>query len=104
MQSTVTPGERPAAFVALSFAPTGIGALFENVLNEFGRELHRDSEMPLAFADSAYVYLVSLERYSSADTVSSGWVIGFLFGGGAILTLAVEVEASGFTSTQLGSS
>jgi diguanylate cyclase len=37
----------------------------------------------LAFADSAYVYLVSLERYSSADTVSSGWVIGFLFVGAA---------------------
>ena len=33
----------------------------------------------LAFADSAYVYLVSLEKYSSADLVSGGWVVGFLF-------------------------
>ena len=41
----------------------------------------------LAFADSAYVYLVSLERYSSADTVSSGWVVGFLFVGVAGLTV-----------------
>ena len=41
----------------------------------------------LAFADSAYVYLVSLERYSSADAVSSGWVVGFLFVGVAGLSV-----------------
>ena len=35
----------------------------------------------LAVADSAYVYLVSLEKYSSADLISTGWVIGFLLVG-----------------------
>jgi diguanylate cyclase (GGDEF)-like protein len=41
----------------------------------------------LAVSDSAYVYLVSLERYTSADLISSGWVIGFLFVGAAGLTV-----------------
>lgn len=35
----------------------------------------------LALADSAYLYLVSLGEYNSADIVSSGWVFGFLFVG-----------------------
>ena len=35
----------------------------------------------LALADSAYLYLVSLGQYNSADIVSSGWVFGFLFVG-----------------------
>jgi diguanylate cyclase (GGDEF)-like protein len=50
----------------------------------------------LAVSDSAYVYLVSHEAYSSADLVSSGWVVGFLFVGAAAATVgpidAVEVE------------
>ena len=46
----------------------------------------------LAVADSAYVYLVSLERYSSADLVSSGWVIGFLFVGAAGLIGATGAD------------
>jgi diguanylate cyclase len=33
----------------------------------------------LAFADSAYVYLVGIGAYTSADLISSGWVVGFLF-------------------------
>lgn len=37
----------------------------------------------LALADSAYLYLVSLQEYASADAVSSGWVFGFLFVGAA---------------------
>ena len=41
----------------------------------------------LAIADSAYVYLVSLEKYSSADTISSGWVIGFLLVAAAGMTV-----------------
>ena len=41
----------------------------------------------LALSDSAYVFLVSLERYSSADLISSGWVFGFLFVGAAGLTV-----------------
>ena len=41
----------------------------------------------LAFSDSAYVYLVSAEDYSSADLVSSGWVIGFLLVGASGLTV-----------------
>ena len=41
----------------------------------------------LALADSAYVYLTSVEKYSSANLVSSGWVFGFLF-----------VAASGLTA------
>lgn len=32
----------------------------------------------LAFADSAYLYLVSVGRYTSADLVSAGWAFGFL--------------------------
>jgi len=32
----------------------------------------------LAVADSAYVYLVAVGRYSSGDLVTSGWVFGFL--------------------------
>jgi len=39
----------------------------------------------LAMADSAYVYLVSIGSYSSADVVSSGWVFGFLLVGVAAL-------------------
>ncbi|QWZ07668.1 GGDEF domain-containing protein [Nocardioides panacis] len=41
----------------------------------------------LAIADSSYVYLVSLEKYSSADTISTGWVIGFLLVAAAGLTV-----------------
>ncbi|NUS51523.1 MAG: GGDEF domain-containing protein, partial [Nocardioidaceae bacterium] len=37
----------------------------------------------LAFADSAYVYLTTLGEYSSADVISSGWVLGFLYVGAA---------------------
>jgi diguanylate cyclase (GGDEF)-like protein len=44
----------------------------------------------LAVADSAYVYLVSQELYSSADLISSGWVIGFLLVGTAGLTVRSE--------------
>ncbi|MEO5709184.1 MAG: GGDEF domain-containing protein [Nocardioidaceae bacterium] len=44
----------------------------------------------LAIADSAYVYLVSQELYSSADLISSGWVIGFLLVGTAGLTVRAE--------------
>ncbi len=40
----------------------------------------------LALSDSAYVYLVSLEQYSSADLISSGWVFGFLLVGAAGMT------------------
>ena len=40
----------------------------------------------LALSDSAYVYLVSIGAYSSADLISSGWVIGFLLVGVAGLT------------------
>jgi diguanylate cyclase (GGDEF)-like protein len=32
----------------------------------------------LALSDSVYVYLTSTKQYSSADLVTSGWVIGFL--------------------------
>jgi diguanylate cyclase (GGDEF)-like protein len=40
----------------------------------------------LALSDSAYVYLVSAGAYSSADLISSGWLIGFLLCGVAGLT------------------
>ena len=50
----------------------------------------------LAVADSAYVYLVSQGAYSSADLVSSGWVVGFLLVAAAAATVpptdGVEVE------------
>ncbi|RYU10250.1 GGDEF domain-containing protein [Nocardioides iriomotensis] len=39
----------------------------------------------LALADSAYLYLVSIGSYTSADVVSSGWVFGFLLVGAAAL-------------------
>ena len=42
----------------------------------------------LAFSDSVYVYLTSQGAYSSADVVSSGWVVGFLFVAAAGLTVA----------------
>ena len=41
----------------------------------------------LAFSDSVYVYLTSQGAYSSADLVSSGWVVGFLFVAAAGLTV-----------------
>jgi diguanylate cyclase len=44
----------------------------------------------LAFADSAYVFLVSEQAYSSADLVSGGWVVGFLF----VAASAVSVVTS----------
>jgi diguanylate cyclase (GGDEF)-like protein len=44
----------------------------------------------LAIADSGYVFLVSQERYSSADLISSGWVIGFLLVAAAGLTVRTE--------------
>lgn len=37
----------------------------------------------LSLADSAYLYLVSLGEYTSADGVTGGWVLGFLFVGAA---------------------
>ncbi len=39
----------------------------------------------LAFADSAYLYLVSVGRYTSADLVSAGWAFGFLLVAAAAL-------------------
>ena len=50
----------------------------------------------LAVADSAYVYLVGVGDYSSADLVSSGWVFGFLFVASSALTVRhpVDVERS----------
>ena len=44
----------------------------------------------LAVADSAYVFLVSQEQYSSADLISSGWVFGFLLVGAAGLTVRTD--------------
>ena len=41
----------------------------------------------LAFADSAYVYLIGIGAYTSADLVSSGWVVGFLLVAAAGLTV-----------------
>jgi diguanylate cyclase (GGDEF)-like protein len=32
----------------------------------------------LAVADSAYVYLITVEAYASGNLISSGWVVGFL--------------------------
>ncbi len=44
----------------------------------------------LALADSAYLYLVSIGSYTSADLVSSGWVFGFLLVGAAALGQRAE--------------
>jgi diguanylate cyclase (GGDEF)-like protein len=48
----------------------------------------------LALSDSAYVYLVSAGAYSSADLISSGWLIGFLLVGAAGLTAQPELSDS----------
>lgn len=48
----------------------------------------------LAFSDSAYVYLISAEAYSSADLISSGWVIGFLMVGVAGVLVPAEETAA----------
>ena len=40
----------------------------------------------LAAADSAYVYLVSVGEYTSADLITNGWVFGFLLVAAAALT------------------
>ena len=53
----------------------------------------------LALSDSAYVYQVSLGAYSSADLISMGWVIGFLFVGVAGLTAHPDESEAGPGST-----
>jgi diguanylate cyclase len=47
----------------------------------------------LAFADSAYVYLVSEQAYTSADLISSGWVVGFLFVAASAMTAGATAPA-----------
>ncbi len=54
----------------------------------------------LALSDSAYVYLVSIGAYSSADLISSGWVIGFLLVGVAGLTTQPADAGVGRSSSQ----
>jgi len=44
----------------------------------------------LAFADSAYVYLVTVGSYTSTDLIGVGWVSGFLLVGAAGLTVGAE--------------
>jgi diguanylate cyclase (GGDEF)-like protein len=39
--------------------------------------------LSLAVADSAYVYLVSMEAYATGNVISAGWVTGFLLVGAA---------------------
>ncbi len=46
----------------------------------------------LAFADSAYLYLVSVGRYTSADLVSAGWAFGFLLVAAAGLSDLTDPE------------
>ena len=48
----------------------------------------------LAVADSAYVYLVGLGAYTSADVISSGWVFGFGFVAASALTVRRPVDAA----------
>jgi len=47
----------------------------------------------LAFSDSAYVYLVGTGRYTSADLVTGGWVVGFLLVGAAGLSIPARCGA-----------
>ncbi len=49
----------------------------------------------LALADSAYLYLVSVGAYGSADVISSGWVFGFLYVGAAALAQGSEPRSAG---------
>jgi len=44
----------------------------------------------LAFADSAYVYMVTVGTYTSSNLIGVGWVSGFLLVGAAALTVRVE--------------
>ena len=57
----------------------------------------------LALSDSAYVYLVSKAAYSSADLISSGWVIGFLLvaASAATVSAAPDVRGGGYPDQSL---
>jgi len=44
----------------------------------------------LAFADSAYVYMVTVGTYTSSNLIGVGWVSGFLLVGAAALTVRAE--------------
>ncbi len=57
----------------------------------------------LAFADSAYLYLVTSGSYASGNVISGGWVLGFLLvaAGAAAPGVRAEVEASALESRQL---
>ncbi len=57
----------------------------------------------LAIADSAYLYLTSIGAYTSADLISSGWVIGFLLVGASGLTVERETTARHEQLPQAGS-
>lgn len=46
----------------------------------------------LALADSAYLYLTSAGRYTSADLVSAGWAVGFLLVAAAALVDLTDPE------------
>ena len=56
----------------------------------------------LALADSAYVYLVSIGSYASADLVSGGWVFGFLLIGAAAFTRRVDAARPAPPATETG--
>ena len=87
--SVVAEGADSSLSLVLSLAyPVGDVMLATLVLIALargtGRERHTLAVLAiglggLAFSDSAYVYLISLKAYTSADLVSSGWVFGFLF-------------------------
>jgi diguanylate cyclase (GGDEF)-like protein len=54
----------------------------------------------LAFADSAYVYMVTVGSYTSTDLIGVGWVSGFLLVGAAALT--VRSHADGAVASRRG--
>ena len=81
-----------ATVVLLLIARTGLGARPYVALLAAGL-------LSLAVADSAFVYLVSVDAYSTGNVISAGWVSGFLLVGAA----AVVARGSGAAErTQVG--
>jgi diguanylate cyclase (GGDEF)-like protein len=105
--SVVADGGSDLSSTALSAAyPIGDVVLGTLVLLALARGWRADRDVlivlglglgALAMADSAYVYLVSIGSYSSADVVSSGWVFGFLLVGVSALGQRRSAPARGAT-------
>ena len=108
LSSAVADGGDSWSSVALSMAyPLGDVVVATLVLLALarGRGAERSTLVQLAVglgglaaADSAYLFLVSSGQYSSADVVSSGWVLGFLM----VAAAGLDARTSGVTASPAG--